>query len=184
MGKAEIGQYAKSLGLPTTLFMAGFYNSNLPGQGIIKTPNGYIVPSPSEADSQWPMFDAANDTGKFVKAIFLNKDKTIGKDIYGAEKYYTPVEVAKAFEEAFPQDGKGTQYVPVKGEDYLNTLKGFGMSDKIAEEMLENMYLLNKEYGYYAGAKLDESLSVSYLIPVSVVSGLMLDPLGTPYHPG
>ena len=147
--------------------MAGYYNSNLPNQQIIKTPNGYIVPSPADADSKWPMFDAANDTGKFVKAIFLNKEKTLGKDIYGAEKYYTPVEVAQAFEVAFPVDGKGTQYVPVKGEDFINTMKGNGMPDKIAEEMLENMYLLNKEYGYYAGADLKESLSVSLQVIVS-----------------
>ena len=161
--------------------MAGYYNSNLPNQQIIKTPNGYIVPSPADADSKWPMFDAANDTGKFVKAIFLNKEKTLGRDIYGAEKYYTPVEVAQAFEEAFPVDGKGTQYVPVKGEDFVKTLKGYGMSDKIAEEMLENMYLLNKEYGYYAGADLKESLSVS--LPVTSASlELIVDSLGAPYH--
>jgi hypothetical protein len=163
--------------------MAGYYNSNLPNQQIIKTPNGYIVPSPADADSKWPMFDAANDTGKFVKAIFLNKEKTLGKDIYGAEKYYTPIEVAKAFEEAFPVDGKGTQYVPVKGEDFINTMKGNGMPDKIAEEMLENMYLLNKEYGYYAGADLKESLSVSLLVTLASME-LMIDPLGAPYHLG
>ena len=162
VGKAEIGEYAKSIGLPTTLFMAGFYASNLPNS-MVKTPNGYIFPSPADADAQIPLFDTVNDTGKFVKAIFLNKDKTLGKEIYGAENYYTPVEVAKAFEEAFPVDGKGTQYVPVKGQDFVNTMKGYGMSDKIAEEMLENMYLLNKGYGYYAGAELKESLSVSLL---------------------
>ena len=166
VGKAEIGEYAKSLGLPTTLFMPGFYVSNLPSS-MVKTPNGYIFPSPADADAQYPMFDAANDTGKFVKAIFLNKDKTLGKEVYGAEKYYTPVEVAKAFEEAFPVDGKGTQYVPIKGEQFVQTLKGYGMSDKIAEEMLENMYLMNKEYGYYAGAELKESLSVSRLFSIA-----------------
>lgn len=36
------------------------------------------------------------------------------------------------------------------------------MSQKIGEEMLENMCLLNKEYGYYAGADLAESLSVRH----------------------
>ena len=147
--------------------MAGFYASNLSTQFIVKTPNGYIFPVPSDADALIPMFDAANDTGKLVKAIFLNKEKTLGKEIYGAENYYTPVEIAKAFEETFPVDGKGTQYVPVKGEDFVNTLKGYGMSDKIAEEMLENMYLLNKEYGYYAGAELKESLSVRLPVIVS-----------------
>jgi len=43
------------------------------------------------------------------------------------------------------------------------------MSQKIGEELLENMYLLNKEYGYYAGADLAESLSVRHFpsVPVS-----------------
>lgn len=107
---------------------------------------------------------ATIDTGKFSKAIFLNKDKTLGKDIYGAEKYHTPIEVTKAFPEAFPVDGKGTQYVAVKGEDFVKTFKGYGMSDKIAAEMLQNMYLLNKEYGCDAGAASEESLSVSLVL--------------------
>jgi len=51
----------------------------------------------------------------------------------------------------------------------VNQLKSYGMSQKIGEELLENMYLLNKEYGYYAGADLAESLSVRHSpsVPVS-----------------
>jgi len=160
VGKSEIAQYAKSLGLPTTLFLPGFYASNLPGQIIVKTENGYIVPTPADSDAQIPFFDTENDTGKFVKAIFLNRERTLGKDVYGATKYYTPVEVAETFAKVFPVDGKGTQYVQVKGDDYVEQLKGFGMNQKISGELLENMYLLNKEYGYYAGADLAESHSV------------------------
>jgi hypothetical protein len=160
VSKAEVAQYAKSLGLPTTLFLPGVYASNLPGQILVKTENGYIVATPADSDAQLPFFDAENDTGKFVKAIFLNREKTLGKEVYGATKYYTPLEISETFEKVFPVDGKGIQYVQVKGDDFVNKLKSYGMSQKIGEEILENMYLFNKEYGYYAGADLAESHSV------------------------
>lgn len=160
-GKAEIAEYAKSIGLSVTLYLPGFYASNLPGQAIIKTEGGkYIFALPCDPDAQIPLTDIEADTGKYVKAIFLNREKTLGKDIYGSGKYYTPKEVISTFEKVFPTDGQGIQYVQIPQADYVAKLQSYGMSQRIAEELMENMLLLNKEYGYYAGAALAESNAV------------------------
>jgi hypothetical protein len=160
VGKAEIGQYAKSLNLPMTLFLPGLYGNGIT-DSIYKSPEGhYIISYPSDIDAQIPFFDPVNDTGKFVKAIFLNKDKTLGKEVYGATKYYTPQEIVEIFEKTYPVDGKGVQYVKTAGPEFVEKLKGYGLPERIAEELLENAYLLNKEVGYYAGADLAESHSV------------------------
>lgn len=159
--KAEIAEYTKSIGVPTTLYLPGFYNTNLPGYALVKTDNSYILALPCDEDAQIPLIDIEADTGKYVKAIFLNKEKTLGKDIYGSEKYYTPKEITSIFEKTFPNDGKGIQFVKVEGGDYVAKLQSFGMPQRIGEELLENMYLLNKEFGYYAGADLAESNAVS-----------------------
>jgi hypothetical protein len=160
-GKADIAEYTRSLGVPTTLYLPGFYSSNLPGQAIVKTENGYIFALPCDEDAQIPIVDIEADTGKYVKSIFLNKDKTLGKDVYGSGKYYTPKEIVETFEKVYPVHGKGIQFVKVSKGDYTAKLQSYGMPEKIAEELLENMLLLNREYGYYGGADLAESNAVS-----------------------
>lgn len=87
-------------------------------------------------------------TGKFVKAIIKNRDATLGKQILGAENYYTPEQILSALKEA---TGKNTNFVQVSAEQYKGFLPPF-----IAEEMLEN-HLFIEEPGYYNGAELKES---------------------------
>ena len=162
-GKDDIAQYAASLGLPITYYLPGFYMSNIPGASIRKDDQSgkYVFSIPTPADGQIPLVDIENDTGKFVKAALLDREGTLGKRILGAEKYYTPEEVVKVFEETFPQDGKGTTFQRTPDEMFVQIMKGSGMPDHGAEEMLENFQLLDKQYGYYNGEALDESHSVS-----------------------
>jgi hypothetical protein len=157
-----VADYAQSLNLPVTFYMPGFYMSNIPG-GMLRKDDAsgkYVFSIPTNPDGQVPLVDIAADTGKFVKAALLNREGTLGKRLLGAEKYYTPEEIAKVFEETFPEDGKGTTFQKTPDEVFLNVMKGAGMPDFGAEEMLENMKLLNQEYGYYNKESLDETHSV------------------------
>ena len=183
--KAEVATYATSIGLPSTFYLPGFYMSNLPGNMLRQDESGkYMFALPVGSDGQIPFIDAANDTGKYVKAIFENRDKLLGKEVLAAVKYYTPVEVVEAFTKAFPKAGEGAHYVTVTKEQYQGILQGAGMPEFAAEELAENMVLLSKEHGYYGKEPLEESNSVCLGAYWSCGALLMPRSSRSPLQPG
>jgi hypothetical protein len=115
---------------------------------------------PIPTDSPIPLFDAVRDTGKFVKGILLNRGKLLGARVYGATDYYTPERIIKEFQEVKPENGSGGKAVQIPESVFKQILGSMGMPEAIQDEMLENM-LLMAEFGYYGGANLNESHSVS-----------------------
>jgi hypothetical protein len=161
--KAKVEDYIRQIGLPATFFLPGFYMSNLPGGMFRQAPpnNDWTLGLPIPASSPVPLLDTADDTGKFVKGILLNREKTLGKRIYGATDYYTLTQLVEQFKEVYPEAGKTAKTVELPHQVYKDVLVKSGYPEEGAEELLQNMRLLN-EYGYYGGASLDESHSVSY----------------------
>ncbi|KAL9029219.1 MAG: hypothetical protein Q9196_002515 [Gyalolechia fulgens] len=158
--KANVEEYIRSLGLPASFFLPGFYMSNLPKKSLRDMGNGkWALALPMPADSPMPLFDTEADTGKFVKAMFLNEQKVLGKRIYGATAYYTPTEILDQFKELFPQTGKDTVFSQLPGHVFKGILASTGAPEPIQEEMLQNMRLM-PEFGYYGGDTLDSSLAV------------------------
>ncbi|QYT03421.1 NmrA domain-containing protein [Trichoderma simmonsii] len=159
--KAAVEQYARDAGIPATFFQPGFFMSNIPGQLLAQEspekPWTLALPTPETAP--FPMFDAEADTGKFVKAIILKRDEVLGKRVLGATAYQTPAEILADFKSAFPNAGKDAKFFSLPHEMFTATLKGQGMPDFAAEELLQNFRLMD-EGGYYAGEKLDWSLSI------------------------
>lgn len=135
--------------------------SNLPGSMLRKNEEhgNYVMALPVGEDAQIPLHDAANDTGKYVKAIFENREKLLGKEVYASVKYYSPKEIIDKFTATFPKDGAGAQFISVPAEAFTSGLKASGMAHG-AEELTENMLLLNRAYGYYGNAPLEESNEV------------------------
>jgi hypothetical protein len=101
------------------------------------------------------MFDPA-DTGKFVKAAVLNRERLLGKRLLGATAYYTAGEILEEFKELFPEAGKDAFYNEVAPETFKQGLLARGMPEFAAEELLEN-FLLLPQFGYYGGESLDET---------------------------
>lgn len=161
--KANVEEYIRSLGIPASFFLAGFYMSNLPGMSIREMPDGkWGLALPMPDNSPIPLFDAEDDTGKFVKAMFLNEQKVLGKRIYGATAYYTPAEIVQEFKELFPSVGKDAGFSQLPNGVFKGIMASTGAPEVIQEEMLQNMRLM-PEFGYYGGEKLDSSLEVSLL---------------------
>lgn len=134
--------------------------SNLPGQMFRPDESGtWTLGLPIEEDAQIPLIDIEADTGKYVKAIFNNRDKLLGKEVYGSGKYYTPLEIGEEFKKVYP--GTEAKFFSVPKDDYTLGMTSMCFPKRIADELLENMILLNKEYGYYVGADLGDSNSVS-----------------------
>jgi len=159
--KAEIEAYTRSIGIPASFFLPGFYMSNLPGKMLRQLPpnNDWTLGLPIPTSAPVPLLDTEKDTGTFVKGILLNREKALGKRIYGATNYYTVEEIVKEFKEQYPEAGKTAKAVELPHDVFKGILAKAGTPEESAEELLQNIRLMN-EFGYYGGADLKESHSV------------------------
>ncbi|KAK5662186.1 hypothetical protein OQA88_8091 [Cercophora sp. LCS_1] len=153
--KALVEDYARASGIPSTFFMPGFYMSNLPGSAFRNDNGTWTFSLPIPETAQIPMFDTA-DTGKFIKAIALHRDEVLGKRVLGATEYMTGKAIVEGFKKVFPEAGKTARYQQLPEDVYVQILKGSGMPDFVATELLENMVLMDR-FGYYGGESLDWS---------------------------
>jgi uncharacterized protein YbjT (DUF2867 family) len=157
--KAKIADYAREVGVPMTEFMPGFYMDNLVSN-IRKGEDGHWgYYAPYSKSTPIPLFDTDKDTGLFVKAILLNREKTLGRAVLGATDYYTPTQIVESFAKAKPEAGKGLTFTQVPADVFKGNLAKAGMPDFVQEELLENMMFM-EPYGYYGGEKLDFSHSL------------------------
>ncbi|RYP13624.1 hypothetical protein DL767_010634 [Monosporascus sp. MG133] len=151
--KAEVEEYVRSLGIPATFFLPGFYMSNIGRVGGLLQPlppdNNWTFTLPAAASAQIPMFHVG-DTGKFIKAIVLNRDRVLGKRVLGATTYMTAQEVVDSFRTLFPKAGSTAYFFQLSEDMFRETLKSQGLSDYLVTELYENLRLL-EEFGYYGG---------------------------------
>ena len=160
--KAAVEQYIRDLGIPASFMMPGFFMSNFPGGMFRPLPpsNDWTVALPMPATTPIPFFAAAEDTGKFVKAILTHRDKVLGMRVLAATDYYTPSDAVTFFKELFPKAGQTAKFVQLSKDEYTGMLAQTGMPPKGQEELYENMAFMN-DYGYYGKDSLAESLEVS-----------------------
>lgn len=122
-------------------------------------PHVYTLALPMPPATPVPLFDAEDDTGKFVKAMVLKREQVLGKNVLAATAYYKVEEVASTFAKVKPEAGQGAQFVTIDKDTYKGFLKAAGMPDFAQEELYENMAFMD-EYGYYGNRSLDESLAI------------------------
>ncbi|EED15656.1 NmrA family transcriptional regulator, putative [Talaromyces stipitatus ATCC 10500] len=148
-GKAEVEQYIRDSGIPATFVLAGLFMTGLSGSMIQKRDDIWTLALPVNPEkAKIPVFDVEEDTGKFVKAVITHFPDTIGKRILMATDYLTPKQVTDELAETF---GVKAAAVQIPEETFKSFLPG-----PIAQEMLENMLVLEKE-GYFGGEGLDQS---------------------------
>ena len=148
--------------------------SNIPGM-MFPNPQSleheYTFALPIPPDTPIPLFDAKDDTGKFVKKVLQNREKLLGKHVLEATAYYTPKQIVEEFSAVKPEAGKGAKFVQVPSVTWTGSLEKAGLPKVAAQEMLQNM-LFMPDFGYYGKASLDESLSVSTTSIVSTQTTL------------
>ncbi|RHZ66421.1 hypothetical protein CDV55_106805 [Aspergillus turcosus] len=150
--KANIEKYIRGSRLQCTFVLPGYYMSNLT-QMIKKGENGvYQLSYPVDGQkAKFPLFDAAKDTGLFVRAALKNMDKLKGKHVLAAAAYYTPEEIVDTFSKV---TGKKAVFVQVTPEQYKASFP-----ETVAQEYLEN-HLFVEDPGYFLGESLDDSLKL------------------------
>ncbi|KAL1594337.1 hypothetical protein SLS60_010097 [Paraconiothyrium brasiliense] len=156
--KAQVEEYIRELGIPATFFLAGYFMSNLPGMSISEQ-TGWTLNLPTSKNAPIPLFDAEDDTGKFVKGIFENRDKLLGQRVLGATAYYTPTQIVEELKEVYPKTSASAAYNELPGDVYKSILGSFGLPESFQQEMLENHQLFDVS-GYFGGEKLDASHSI------------------------
>ncbi|KAL9596334.1 MAG: hypothetical protein Q9179_004653 [Wetmoreana sp. 5 TL-2023] len=151
--KAEVMDYIRAQKIPATFFHAGCFMNNILG-AVQKGSEQNTLVWNLHPDTNMPLFDASADTGKFVAGIMLNRDKTMGKDVYGATGWYTPTEIANTIQEV---SGKKTVFQEVPDEIFKRFLP-----EAVGQELMET-FMLIKDFGYYGeGGReiLEESLKI------------------------
>jgi len=171
--KADVEEYIRGKGIPTTFIQPGYYMTNFTNLGLLRKgeDGSYTLAGPtSPSKALMPLFFADEDmgesspntpiavfrpmantlplaAGKYVIAAAVNPGKTLNKTIPAAADYYTPTRIVEEFMQVTGQKG---QYVQLDHDVY----KGF-LPPPIAQEILENE-LLCEDPGFFAGAGLGE----------------------------
>ncbi|CAN8101108.1 unnamed protein product [Discula destructiva] len=160
--KALVEDYVREQGIPASFFMPGFFMSNIPGGMLRPSPqaNGaWTLALPIPASTPIPLFDPA-DTGKWIKAIVLgDRAALLGKRLLAATRYATPAEIVAEFKEVFPEAGATASFYELPQETFLGAMRGMGLPDYAAVEMLENMLLMSVK-GYFGGESLNDSHAI------------------------
>jgi hypothetical protein len=153
--KAAVAEYARQSGVPSAFFMPGLYMSGFTPQGgqLQHRDGSWIITLPSPGSSPAPLY-ATEDTGKYVKAMVLNKEHWLGKNFLGATKYYTFDEMIEGFKKVFPEAGKGAKFQQVPPEMFQGFLQQNGLPEFAAEELKENFELFGG-VGYVSSPLLD-----------------------------
>ncbi|XXG99715.1 hypothetical protein Hte_006056 [Hypoxylon texense] len=153
--KAKVEEYVRELGIPATFFMPGFYMTTFPKELFKPQPpeNRWTLALPITSSAAMPIFHP-RDTGKYVKAILLNAEESLGKRILGATDYVTMQEVVDGFGKVFPVAGELARFFQVPEDVFRGLLKGKELPDYVVAELYENLRLA-EEFGYFGGTALD-----------------------------
>ncbi|KAI9044486.1 NmrA/HSCARG family protein [Aspergillus affinis] len=150
-GKAEIEDYIRASGISSTFVLPGLFMSNF-FDFFNKQGDTYTLAWPVNLEkARAPLFDAAQDTGKFVKAALANWPSTAGQRILAATDYYTPKRIVDEFQKVTGYKAQAVQIPP-------ETFKSF-LPEPVAQDMLENIQLL-EDPEYFAGEPLEPSLKL------------------------
>ncbi|KAJ5391529.1 hypothetical protein N7509_007019 [Penicillium cosmopolitanum] len=148
--KAQVEQYIRSIDVPATFVLPGYFMSNYTQLGMLRKGDDdvYTLAYPVGKDAQFPLIDIASDMGKYVAAALKNRSAVLGAQFFAAADYYTPARILAEFEEI---TGKKTRFVQVDSETYKTFIPG-----PMGQEMLEN-HLFIESPGYFKGESLKES---------------------------
>ncbi|OJJ89300.1 NmrA/HSCARG family protein [Aspergillus glaucus CBS 516.65] len=149
--KANVEKYIRASGVGCSFVLPGYYMGNFT-QMLTRAEDGsYQLFYPVGKQAKFPLFDAAQDTGLFVKAVLKHTDQLKNKQILAAAKYYTPEEIVETFSQV---SGKKAVFIKVSSEEYKASLPA-----AVADEYNENQ-LFVEEPGYYLGQPLEPSLNL------------------------
>ncbi|KNG44043.1 hypothetical protein TW65_09124 [Stemphylium lycopersici] len=141
--KAEIEAYIRGLPVQSAFFAPASFMQNYMGmmapRPAPENDGTYVLADMLEGDTRMPFIDIT-ETGKWVGAILADPDKYAGCFFAAAEGFYGPDQAAEIMSKV---TGKTVRHVRLPDEVVKAALP-----DGFREQLFE-MFLLNREYGYY-----------------------------------
>lgn len=140
--KAEIEDYIRTKPMKSAFFAPGSFMQNFNHfMGPRPTGDGtYAIAHFVKPETQLPLIDTVDDSGKFVGAILAEPDKYEGKVFSAATRLYSYSEIVKTMSEA---SGKTVNYKQLP----QGVWKSFLPTD--IAEYLADMFVWIQDYGYY-----------------------------------
>ena len=140
--KAEIEDYLRAQPMKSAFFAPGSFMQNF-GHFMGPRPAGdgtYAIAHFVKPETQLPLIDIVDDTGKYVGAILAEPDRYEGKVFSAATRLYSYSEIVKTMSEA---SGKTVNYKQLP----LNVWSSFLPAE--SADYLVDMFLWIQDYGYY-----------------------------------
>lgn len=153
--KADVEEYIRSLPIKSAFFAPGTFMQNFTTvMAPQPSPNGdgtYVIANFVSPDTELPLIDTVDDTGKWVGALLTEPDKYKGKVFSAATRLYTYSEVAAVMTKS---SGKTVNYAQLP-KDVWCRLEPPSIMDYMAD-----MFEWIQDYGYY-GPKTKEEVDWS-----------------------
>ena len=157
--KAIVEEYIGSLGIPATFLHLGMFMNYLlywlkpicPGSKSYK----FSIPFPTS--TKLSLISVNEDAGKYVKAILMNQEKVLGKQIAAAEQQYSPDDVVRIIREIA---GLDVIVERVTNEEYRKQLVALGIPDFFIDDMSDNVKYI-EEYGFFNAKDIKDGHEVS-----------------------
>ena len=157
--KAIVEEYIDTIGVPATHVIPGGFFNYLSYFLKPTSPDAksYKFCAPFPITTKLPIFCVNEDTGKYVKAILLNREKVLGKQVYIAENHYSLIDIVKALKEVGGLDVVAEE---IDDATYRKNLAAAGAPDFFIEDMSDNMKFM-QTYGYFSEKQAEEGREVS-----------------------
>ena len=146
--KAEVEDYVRAQPIKSAFFAPGSFMQNF-SHMMAPRPAGdgtYAIANFIKPETQLPLIDIVDDTGKYVGAILAEPDKYEGKVFSAATRLYTYSEIVKTMSEA---SGKTVKYQQLPQDVWSSFIPPESAAYVV------DMFLWFQDYGYY-GSQTDE----------------------------
>ncbi|KAL7747707.1 hypothetical protein RI367_006996 [Sorochytrium milnesiophthora] len=145
--KHAVEKHIRSIGLPATMYYAGWFLENISQQTYPLLPddetgNRWVYRSGVVPDRKQPFLDATGDTGKIVAAILDNPQMLIGGRVDGISEWLTLDELCMVLSKI---TGKVVRYE----FDSRLTTSAFWADKRPALHYVNELFQCMNEYGYY-----------------------------------
>jgi len=147
--KAEVEEYIRTLPVKSAFFTPGSFMQNFGGM-MAPHPTGdgsYAISNIVTPQTQFPLIEAAADTGKYVGAILAEPEKYEGKVLSAATKLYSLEDIAQTISK---MTGKNVKYNQLPESVFR------GFLPPAAADYLVEMFLYIQDFGYYGPQTKDE----------------------------
>lgn len=142
--KYAVEQYIRTLPIKSAFFAPGFFMQNFHTfSGPRPLGDGtYGIFNHVKPETELPLIDIVDDTGKFVGAILAEPEKFQGKVLSAATTVYTYQQAAEIMTKI---SGKTVKYIQIKEDDFRSALP----REPIAVKNIAEMFAYYQDTGYY-----------------------------------